>query len=132
MDQQTAAIRYTQWEQIISDANLSSMSKRAWCREHGIKEKSFYYWQRKICRDTAASMNTSTEVSVPPSHADLTGNSSFVELSFQSSEASKESAPSSSDIVPEMMLQLGDCRLYLTSAIREQTLRTVMKVIRDA
>lgn len=131
MDQQTADIRYTQWTQIVSEANLSSLSKRAWCREHGIKEKSFYYWQRKIRKDTASSMNTSAEVSIPP-HADLTGKSSFVELSFHSSEVSEGSTPSPSDMVPEMMLQLGDCRMYLTGAIREQTLRTVMKVIRDA
>ena len=52
MDKITHQVRCEQWTQIIKECYASGMSKTAWCREHGISDKSFFYWQRKL-RETA-------------------------------------------------------------------------------
>ena len=48
MDQKAYEIRRSRWERIILEGNRASVSKKEWCRQNGINEKSFYYWQKKI------------------------------------------------------------------------------------
>ena len=48
MDVTTAEIRYQRWVRIIQDCNDSGLSKKDYCQQHGIKEKTFYYYQRRI------------------------------------------------------------------------------------
>ncbi len=48
MDVKTAEIRYGQWVQVIQDWSNSGLTKRDYCREKGIDEKQFYYYQRRI------------------------------------------------------------------------------------
>ena len=52
MDKSTHQIRCEQWSRIINDCLTSGQSKKTWCQENGVSEKSFYYWQR-ILRNEA-------------------------------------------------------------------------------
>lgn len=52
MDKSTHQIRCEQWSQIITNCLASGQSKKTWCQENGVSEKSFYYWQR-ILRNEA-------------------------------------------------------------------------------
>ena len=40
--------RAQQWTSIIQACCSSGLSKREFCSQHGVSEKSFYYWQRKL------------------------------------------------------------------------------------
>ena len=40
--------RKQQWAQIIRECQSSGLSNREYCRQHGISEKSYYYWLRKL------------------------------------------------------------------------------------
>ena len=40
--------RSQQWAMIIKDCTGSGMSNKEYCRQHGINEKTFYYWLHKI------------------------------------------------------------------------------------
>jgi transposase-like protein len=37
-----------QWQQIIREAARGGMSIREFCRQRGLKESQFYWWQRKF------------------------------------------------------------------------------------
>ena len=52
MDKITHKVRCEQWTSIIKECPASGMPKTTWCREHGISDKSFFYWQR-ILREEA-------------------------------------------------------------------------------
>ena len=52
MDKITHKVRCEQWTSIIKECLASGMPKTPWCREHGISDKSFFYWQR-ILREEA-------------------------------------------------------------------------------
>ena len=78
MDKTAAAIRRVQWEQIVLEANNSAIPKNAWCKQHGIKEKAFYYWQRKFRTEAAASAESTPAAAVPAP------KSAFVELTVLS------------------------------------------------
>lgn len=40
--------RAQQWAMVVQECASSGLSNREFCRQHGISEKSFYYWQRKL------------------------------------------------------------------------------------
>lgn len=43
-----AAQRVQLWAERIAECRSSGMSVRAWCKEHEISEKTYYYWQRRL------------------------------------------------------------------------------------
>lgn len=131
MDQHTADIRLAHWRQIIMEGNRASITKREWCKQNGISEKSFFYWQRKI-RKMAADSFAEPADSLP---AAMPGNneSAFVEIPMHAISPNipgNDAIPSR--ISPELMVQVNDYLIFVTGSIHESTLKTVMKVIRDA
>jgi len=42
--------RKEQWRQIIQECQESGLSNKAYCELHGISEKTYYYWLRKLRR----------------------------------------------------------------------------------
>ena len=40
--------RAQNWAMVIQESSSSGLSNREFCRQRGISEKSFYYWQRKL------------------------------------------------------------------------------------
>lgn len=42
------AYRAQEWAMRIQECSASGLTKREFCRQRGISEKSFYYWLRKL------------------------------------------------------------------------------------
>ena len=42
------AYRAQQWKMVVQECVASGLNNREFCRQQGITEKSFYYWQRKL------------------------------------------------------------------------------------
>lgn len=87
MDGKTTEIRYQQWAQAIHDWRNSGLSKRDYCREKGIDEKQFYYYQRRIRSLIAAQaepqlLPDGNSSMAPVSHA--AGRPQIVKLQFPS------------------------------------------------
>lgn len=40
--------RMEQWRQIIQDCRESGLSNKLYCEQHGLSEKTYYYWLRKL------------------------------------------------------------------------------------
>ena len=65
-----------QWRKIINEQRQSGLSIVGFCREQGIREKRFHYWQRRL-----------KVSSVPQQPAEvLDTDSSFIEMSFEKPE----------------------------------------------
>ena len=96
MDQSTHEIRVREWSQIIQDCNASGLTKKEWCLQNHINEKSFYYWQRVIRRETHAACRL-------PVTADSSVETTFVEL-----PSPKHSAPVSTNIHSSAVIRLGN------------------------
>lgn len=47
--------RAQNWAMVIRECNSSGLSNREFCRQRGIAEKTFYYWQRKLRRQIVES-----------------------------------------------------------------------------
>lgn len=49
------AYRAQEWAMLIQECNASGLTKREFCQQRGISEKSFYYWLRKLRTQMAES-----------------------------------------------------------------------------
>lgn len=137
MNQKVAAIRTEQWRQIIQDCinRNPGISKRQWCRENGVRYRSFMYWQRKFqlkAIDLMENQGTKLPVKQEPVSAQA-----FVDMTSQLEvlQTEREFSPASSELTPlaaELMIQAGSFRIYVNGSIQEATLETVMRVIRHA
>ena len=137
MNQKVAAIRTEQWRQIIQDCinRNPGISKRQWCRENGVRYRSFMYWQRKFqlkAIDLMENHGTKLPVKQEPVSAQA-----FVDMTSQLEvlQTEREFSPASSELTPlaaELMIQAGSFRIYVNGSIQEATLETVMRLIRHA
>ncbi len=46
--------RLVEWGERIVACRSSGLSVRAWCREHEISEKTYFYWQRRVYQTLSA------------------------------------------------------------------------------
>lgn len=51
MDRITHKVCCEQWTKLIEECLASGMNKTAWCREHGISSKTFFYWQLRLWKE---------------------------------------------------------------------------------
>ena len=51
MDKITHEMRRANWTGLIQDCLSSGLSKKEWCLQNHVNEKTFYYWQRRIRKD---------------------------------------------------------------------------------
>lgn len=58
MDKITHEMRMTNWTKLIQDCLSSGLSKKEWCRQNHVNEKTLYYWQRKAREKAYASQVT--------------------------------------------------------------------------
>lgn len=60
IDACTQAIRAEQWKAVLHDCRNSGLSNKAYCVEHGIPIKTFYYWQHKLRQGAVEAMALNT------------------------------------------------------------------------
>lgn len=126
MDRNSHKVRREQWLRIVTECNSrdQSIPKIQWCRMNEVNIKSFYYWQRRF-RNELLIQSAASATQVP----------AFVDITSQvsgSAPISEEAVSAERTLVPELMIQSGDFRVYVSGAVQEQTLGTVMKVLRHA
>ena len=47
--------RQIQWAAVIQECKASGLTNKEYCIRHGLSEKNFYYWQKKLRTQIAAS-----------------------------------------------------------------------------
>ena len=135
MDHATTEIRTEQWRQIVLEANGSSLTKKEFCRQNGIKEKQFYYWQRKIRRQESSRLRLEATLAPVESTSVVSScsSSSFVTVNLSEPEDTSFIPLSlSSTFHPELMIQMNGVNLFVVSSVHEETLQSVIRVLRNA
>lgn len=65
--------KMAQWAQRITDCRSSGMSVRSWCHENGIREQTYYKWQRVLFQQVK-SQHESQFAEVTPTRLPTSGN----------------------------------------------------------
>ena len=121
MDKTTHEVRLVQWQEIIQTQLASGQNKREWCRENGISEKQFFYWQRRLRKELYESQ-AGALVSVAQKSA-----KSLVEVPVNTSANTVASG-----FRPEAVIAVGNVTIGVTANISESLLMSSGKMIRHA
>ena len=115
MDRITHQVRAEHWTKIMNECINSGMSKTAWCRENGISEKQFFYWQRILRREAfESSQDPSLPATVGP-HQELAPapqrRVAFTEIKLPAS--SQNTVP---DFYPDLVIRKGSLILEISNS----------------
>ena len=101
-----AAQRVQLWVERITECRSSGMSVRAWCREHEISEKTYYYWQRRLYQQMITTAETVR----------------FAEISFQ-----EETVPNSGATAK---ISLSGATIEIYPGADTQMIRAILQTLR--
>ena len=118
MDKSTHQVRCEQWTQIINNCLSSGKSKKSWCQENGISEKSFYYWQRILRNEAYIEMKQLPAKTSVPQISELPV--AFVELK----PATAETEPPST-FKPDIILRRGKIVLEISNTASPELMKSL-------
>ena len=118
MDKITHKVRCEQWTKIIKECLASGMSKTAWCREHGISDKAFFYWQRRLREE--AYISTIESSSLPAVSVPAESSVDFVELRLP-----EQSPGSSATFRPDVIIRKDSFSLEISNTASAELLSRI-------
>ena len=133
MDKTTYEVRLANWTSVVEQcmSRTSGQTISQWCKDNAISEKQYYYWQRRVRSQAAASLSgnlpapqTPTEVTFAevkiPAPVDSPKRSSGMEnegtLSFQ----------------PDVLIRKGDLIIGISNRASDRILGRIMQEVSDA
>jgi putative transposase len=116
----TADFKLSNWAKIIQDRNASGQSTKDYCKESGIKENVYYYWQRKLREEACNKLQISLQ-------KDIINNSQATDTptGWAICETITENAVEEKGI----KIEIGNCRITVTSDIDLELLTKVCRVL---
>lgn len=128
MDKTTHEVRLTQWKKIIEECHTrpENQTAKSWLSEHGISEKSFYYWQRKL------RLRAYEEMQRPASLPTERGSEAvtFAEIPF--SVQTQADQPASERFRPTAVIRSGNMSIALSNSVSDTLLIRIMQEVRRA
>jgi transposase-like protein len=118
MDTKKVKLQYhlSKWMPIIHECRASGMTVKAWCLENNVSQQQFFYWQRRIREDLCTSVQT------------LIKEEPTVFAPLPTQDCHK--VTTKSDLFrPDLVINIGNCRLELSNQTSPELLQTVLKVI---
>ena len=120
MDRITHKVRCEQWTKIIKECLASGMNKTAWCREHGISDKSFFYWQRRLREEAYISTVESSLPAVNAVSIPAKPSVDFVELRLP-----EQSTVSSTAFRPDVIIRKDSFSLEISNTASAELLSRI-------
>ena len=99
-------VRLSHWAGIMRERKDSGQSIRSWCRENGLKEKTFYYWQRRLRKaacEQFAEPKAASETSLAPI--------GFAEVRLHESAGISRPSPTPPAISSDLRVEIGEARI---------------------
>ncbi|MDD3363935.1 MAG: IS66 family insertion sequence element accessory protein TnpB [Syntrophomonas sp.] len=109
-----AEFRLRQWTKITQECQTSNLTNSAWCSQHNIGIKSYYYWLRKIRLKACKS----TEFQAPAIKQEIVP----LQLNCR---------PCSSSVHPAVTIHLGSASIDIAEGTSQATIETVLKSLQS-
>lgn len=119
MDKITHKVRCEQWTNIIKECLASGMPKTTWCREHGISDKSFFYWQR-ILREEAYLTKLENTLTPAIKENSIPATTDFVEIKM-----TDQTSDSGTYFKPDVVIRRGSVSIEISNTASEELLNKI-------
>lgn len=119
MDKITHKVRCEQWTSIIKECLASGMPKTTWCREHGISDKAFFYWQR-ILREEAYLTTLENTLTLAVKETSVPTTTDFIEIKM-----TDHASTSANPFKPDVIIRRGSVSIEISNTATEELLKKV-------
>lgn len=123
MDQTTHEVRLANWTALIQECQSrpKGQTTKQWLKEHGVSDKQYYYWLRKVRKNAFAEMKQ--ELPVP--HVKQIPSPAFVEIPA-------ENVLHDGDAVPAVTIRTKKSTIMISSAVSEAMMVKLVKALSHA
>jgi putative transposase len=111
-----------QWSGIMRDRQASGMSIKQYCKEQGIQENSYYYWQKKL-REAACEKIASTNQSAVPA------GKAIIPQGWRRCEIINSLPEKVITETKTLSIEIGKCRVNISDTVSEGLLSTVCRTL---
>ena len=130
MDKCTHEVRLQYWKNIIQQcqARPNGQSAKQWMAENGIREQSYYLWQRRIRKEAYEQMNTAQEnLPAVQERSDI----DFAEITMP---PLKQPSTNVSDVFPNpvAVIKTSKMTIALSADISDRILTKILKEVSHA
>lgn len=117
MDHITHEMRLANWKTVVEQchARPDGQSAKQWLVEHGINEKRYYYWQRRIRKEAYAQLSENLPA------VGCSSGLAFAELSINPGMTG-----ASSQFKPDAVIRSSKVTIELSNSISEQLLSRIL------
>lgn len=124
MDQSTYEVRLANWKAIINDcqARPKGQSQKQWLEEHGISDKQFYYWLRKIRKHAFEELKPA----LPALQERQVPAPAFVEI------PAEKILPDEAPPVPAITIRMKKSTIEISSTVSEALVIKLVKAVSHA
>jgi putative transposase len=129
MDKITHKMRCEQWSKIVNDCLASGMKKTEWCRQNGISDKAFFYWQRILRQE--AYIEAPAKVKSLPDIAE-TKVSRVDETAFVELKQPIHSETVNSVFEPDVIIRAGNLTIEISNHASETLLGRIPKAAKES
>lgn len=133
MDKCTHEVRLAQWTRIIQQCQNRPKGQPAcqWLKENGVNSKSYYYWLRKVRRNTyeQTTVTANATLSCIPSNETTTDNITFAEIPFHPDTSSSELSYS---FQPVAVIKSKQATVAFSDSISDRLLTRILQEVSHA
>ena len=133
MDKITHEVRLTRWTRLVEQCQSrpEGQTIAQWCKEAGIGEKTYYYWQRRVRLHCAAQIAGGL-----PATRTESNEVSFAEVKFSSNRLGEAMGPPvqepSTSLQPDVFIRRGDILVGITNNASDRILDRIMREVAHA
>lgn len=113
-----------EWRELIRQCQASGMSMRAWCREHGISESTFY---NRISR----MRNSSGKAELPVFQDDKSEEQHVIQWNIIDDGAGMEDSRPVHGTDPAVTLTIGRCRAVVHNCADRETIQHTLYALQQ-
>ena len=127
MDQITHDARLRNWTELVRQcmSRPSGQTIIQWCRETGVSEKQYYYWQRRVRRQAAQLPDIPSASKVP---AEVT----FAEIKVPVANETDLKAELITGFRPDVLISRGDLVIGISNKTSDRILSRILREVADA
>lgn len=124
MDKTTHEVRLANWTALISECQNRPKGQtiKAWLYEHGVSEKQYYYWQRKVRKQAYDQMASNLPAAVSGDDAGIT----FAEIPIHT--AKQHVSENAGLLHPDVLIKSGGMTIAISNSVSDRLLDRILRV----
>ena len=124
MDKITHDVRLAQWAEVVKQCQSrpEGIPIRTWCRQNGVNEKVYFYWQRRVRKEV---FNQATAIA--PLNSDECAVS-LVEVPKAALKFDENEIVQKTETTPDAVIRTGSMEIEIRNSLSPLMLKSILEV----